>query len=371
MELNSILPNYQSWPYDIKEKLIKSIKNTELVCKKIKENIEKEFPIIDEVLRNLTEIYQTFLHQNDSEYLSKDKNFFYNHFFKKIPGQIDNNTSNDEFIKKIYNSIPSNFERNIDEIFYSILNNTQLENKIYTKGIIDLYKKQLIYKAHHDKNVNDEYINNAISVEKIKNIGENAIKIRQWLIVAKNFYFCINNGIRLYKTIQLSKKFERDNVYQKRLDKISEEFERYRSFKQLDKDDLFKSSEIIIDSFRKLEKIRNDLLYLIEDLKQKIDENNSKKEEDRSSYFYNGIKLFYNLCCFAANNNPNKFFNVLNTILAAYNMAITASDISYLNEIIDQLIQVLKDSYTKKIEVEEEMKLLYKPTLELRKAYPK
>ena len=218
-ELSSILPNYSSWPDDVKEKLMKPIINTQLVCKEIKEKIEKEYPDIDAVLKNLTKIYKIFSEIKDVEYLTKNKNIYYNYFLngflEKINKNISFNISFTEFINITKNSIPKNFELDGDKIFHLILN--LVVNKENIKGIIELYKKVSDDKSIHIENINEEYIDNIISIKNLTNMVETT---KQWLIVAKNFYYCIYRGQKLYETIQLYKKLGGDNEYQKRLDKI-------------------------------------------------------------------------------------------------------------------------------------------------------
>ena len=370
-ELSSILPNYSSWPNNIKKKLIKSIKNIKLVCKEIKKKIEKEYQDIDAVLKNLTKIIEIFSAIKDDEYLAKNKNFYYNYFFKGILEKTNKNISINEIINITINSIPKNFESQMDSIFYSILGTIKYVNKENTKGIIELYKKKLVYKSLHIENISQEYIDNIISIKDININDEITEKQKQWSIVAKNFIYCIYRGVRLYEAIQSSKKLGGDNEYQKKLDEISEEFEMYRNSKQLEQDDLIKSSEIIIASIKKLEKIRQDLLNLIGDLKKKINENINKKKEDFGSMLYNGLSAIFDIYSIVATDNPFKIFTAYNALLSTSNAVMAGLDISYLNEILDGLTEILGDSYNKKDEIEKEIKLLKRNELELRKAYPK
>lgn len=86
--LSSNIPNYSSWPNDVKNKLIKLIQNSQLISEKMKEKIETEYKDVDKVLKKLSKIKKEFFNENnnDEENLKNEKKYLKNEnvFFKDI-----------------------------------------------------------------------------------------------------------------------------------------------------------------------------------------------------------------------------------------------------------------------------------------------
>ena len=376
-KLSSILPNYSSWDDNFKQQILILIRNINLNNEEIKKTIEKELPEIHEILNDLVRIHQEFLPKSYNEYLNKNQNLF-NDYFQKF-SEYQNKPFSEEIKEKIFqklyqeviNFVPDYFEKDLKGIIKSILKGTKLVHKANLEGVIELYLEDSVDEHLPSENGNIEYNDNKTSIENKGKIDENSIKLQQWVKVAIHFIHCINSGKKLYDTIQLSKNIKGDNEYQKRLNEITKEFERFQKSKLLDEDDIFESSKIIKNLINNLENIRIKLLKLIKDLKEEIEENENKKNKDWYNIIGEALNIGYNIYSIITTENPLKYFNYIDAILSLSNIAITGVDISYLNGIIYSLEEVYNDSIDKNKLIENEMISLNNTELEINKAYPK
>lgn len=391
-KLSSTLPNYESWPENCKEDLIKLIKNTELISgKEIKNKIKDEYIEIDKILKKLTSIKQTFSADKDEEYLTKNDEFlnkeidkFYNCLIKNSEGEKNRKLTNEEKekIRKEINQEKNDFaemspylDDNIDIIMDSII-------FLVTNGVGNFKsQKDLInavtgsYKDDWDESgslgeffddddysdLDEEYYDNNQETDQSEK------ELKQWLSVAKNAVGCFHKGYKMFQTINLSKKIITDNEYRAKLDKISEDFKEYQNSKRLDEKDPIKNLKILNDSIDKIEKIRERLLQLIENLKIEIDKNINKKKGIIGNIFYQVFKLGQNIFHFAITKNP---IHLINIGLNVTSIVFCGIDISYTNDIIDEIIKVLKDAKVKQKEIENELESLHTKCSEIKKAYP-
>ena len=391
-KLSSTLPNYESWPENCKEDLIKLIKNTELISsKEIKNKIKDEYIEIDKILKKLTSIKQTFSADKDEEYLTKNDEFlnkeidkFYNCLIKNSEGEKNRKLTNEEKekIRKEINQEKNDFaemspylDDNIDimmeSIIFSVTNGAgnfkSLKDLI--NGVTGAYKDDWdefgspgeFFDDDDYSDLDEEYYDDN------QEAGESDKEAKEWLSVAKNFISCFHKGYKMFQTINLSKKIIEDNKYRAELDKISEDFTEYQNSKRLDEKDPIKNLKIINDSIDKIEKIRDRLLKLIEKLKIEIDKNINKKKGIIGNIICQVVKLGKNIFDFSITKNP---IHLINIGLNVTSIVFCGIDMSYTNDIIDEIIQVLKDAKVKQKEIETELESLHTKCSELKKAYP-
>ena len=391
-KLSSTLPNYESWPENFKEDLIKLIKNTELISsKEIKNKIKDEYIEIDKILKKLTSIKQTFSADKDEEYLTKNDEFlnkeidkFYNCLIKNSEGEKNRKLTNEEKekIRKEINQEKNDFaemspylDDNIDimmeSIIFSVTNGAgnfkSLKDLI--NGVTGAYKDDWdefgspgeFFDDDDYSDLDEEYYDDN------QEAGESDKEAKEWLSVAKNFISCFHKGYKMFQTINLSKKIIEDNKYRAELDKISEDFTEYQNSKRLDEKDPIKNLKIINDSIDKIEKIRDRLLKLIEKLKIEIDKNINKKKGIIFNIICQVVKLGKNIFDFSITKNP---IHLINIGLNVTSIVFCGIDMSYTNGIIDEIIQVLKDAKVKQKEIETELESLHTNCSELKKAYP-
>lgn len=197
-------------------------------------------------------------------------------------------------------------------------------------------------------------------------------ELKEWIKVATNFVFCVHKGFQMFQTINLSKKIvnKNKNIYRKSLDDISEEFDDYQNSKRLYEKDPIKNLLIIKESIAKIKEIRGKLLILIKKLKKEIDENINKKRGIIGNIIYQIIKLGENLFILTFTKDASKFMNILNIGFEITNIVFSGIDMSYTNDIIDELIKILKEAKEKKKEVESEIKSLNQNFIDIKKGYP-
>lgn len=111
-------------------------------------------------------------------------------------------------------------------------------------------------------------------------------------------------------------------------------------------------------------------MILIEKLKKEIDKNINKKRGIIGNIIYQIYKLGENLISLTFTKDASKFINILNIGIEITNIVFSGIDISYTNDIIDELIKILKEAKEKKKEIESEIKSLNQNFLEIRKGYP-
>ena len=391
-KLSSTLPNFSSWPNNIKKDVIKLIKDTELIsCKEIKETIKNECKEIDKILRKLTDIKQNFSADYDEEYLSKnddvlseDIETICNCIIKDstidniILTNEDKNKIKQEIIKQknVFNAISPYFKGDIelllDTLIFGFLTCSKCfennDNKTLVKKVAtikELYKDDC--KKEHDGCCDVSKDENCNSNSNCEQKDENKKELNEWLNVAKNFLCCAYRGYKMYQTINLSKKIINENKYRIELDKIYEKFKECQSSKRLDKKDPIKNLEIINTYIDKIEKIRKELLELIEKLKKEIDKNINKKKGVIGSIIFQVIKLAKNIFEFSVTKNPIHFINIG---LDVFGIVFAGVDLSYRNDIIDEIIKTLKDAKAKQKEIENEIESLIEDVSEIKKAYP-
>ena len=305
-KLSSTLPNFSSWPSNIKKDIIKLIKNTDInSCEEIKNIIKHEYIEVDRILKKLTNIKQNFSSDNDEEYLSKNDDILsedieavFNCIINSSKSENINLTDEDrneirqEIIKQksVFNAISPYLQGDIELLldtiisflltgskFFknNIINNKSLANKVVT--IKELYKDDWEKERGEcfDFSKEDEFNLNS-DCEKS---GENKIESNEWINVAKNFLCCVYRGYKMFKTIDLSEKIIKENKYRIKLDKIYKKFKECQSSKRLDKTNPIENLKIINNYIDEIEKIRQELLELIEKLKEEIDTNIDKKKE--------------------------------------------------------------------------------------------
>lgn len=73
---------------------------------------------------------------------------------------------------------------------------------------------------------------------------------------------------------------------------------------------------------------------------------------------------------FLTYKNPSHIINILNIGIEAANIVCSGIEISYTNDIIDGLIEILKDANKKRKEVENEINSLHDQTSNIKKGYP-
>ena len=197
-------------------------------------------------------------------------------------------------------------------------------------------------------------------------------ELMEWLSVAKNFTYCIYRGYQLYQTINLSKKIigKENNEYRKRLNTISNKFAECQNSKRLYENDPIENLEIINKSIDELNKARDELLELIEDLKKNIDENVNKKKGIIGNIIFQVLKIGGGLFTLTVKKDPSKLIDLLNITFEISNIFISGMDLSYTNAIIDELIKILKEAKAKKKEIETELKSLNEKCVRIRKGYP-
>lgn len=392
-KLSSTLPNYESWPNNFKEDLIKLIKSTELISgKEIKNKIKDEYIKIDKILKKLTNIKQTFSADKDEEYLTKNDKFvskeidkFYNCLIKNSEDKKIKKLTNEEEekIKQNINQEKNDYvemspylDENIDAIMEAIifLATKDLGNFKSSKDIINAVAES--YKDDWDEfgslDNYDDYDDDDSDLDEEfyddnQKSDESDKELKEWLGVAKNFVVCFHKGYKMFQTINLSKKIIKDNKYRAELNKISEDFKDYQNSKRLDEKDPIKNIKIINDSIDKIEEIRDRLLKLIEKLKIEIDRNVNKKKGIFKNIICQVFKLGMNIYDFSKTLNP---IHLINIGLNVTSTVFCGIDMSYTNDIIDEIIKVLKDAKVKQKEIETELESLHTKCSEIKKAYP-
>ena len=384
-KLSSTLPNYSSWPNNIKQDLIRLIKNTQMIsAKEIKDKIKDEYVGIDKILKKLAGIQKTFKKDNDENYLSndnvlyKDINQIYNSI-KKSKGKKKDLTKED--IKKIkeaqnqqkmdYLDISPYLSDNTGLIFDSIL--LLISQKIYPSDPINeedaLYQLKNICLDDWDDNFDFDI--DILDDEQNGNvIGDEFKELKEWVEVGKNFLTCVYRGYQMFQTINLSKKIIKENKYRTKLNEISDKLSEYQNSKRLYENDPIENVAILKQSIDKISEIRDNLLNLIEELKKEIDQNLNKKRGNIGNIIYQIIKIGENIVNLAVTKDPSKFINILSIGFEISTIVFCGIDISYTNDILDELIKLLKEAKQKQKKVEEEIKSLHQKYSEIKKAYP-
>lgn len=384
-KLSSTLPNYSSWPNNIKQDLIRLIKNTQMIsAKEIKDKIKDEYVGIDKILKKLAGIQKTFKKDNDENYLSndnvlyKDINQIYNSI-KKSKGKKKDLTKED--IKKIkeaqnqqkmdYLDISPYLTDNTGLIFDSIL--LLISQKIYQNDPINeegaLYQLKNICLDDWDDNFDFDI--DILDDEQNGNvIGDEFKELKEWVEVGKNFLTCVYRGYQMFQTINLSKKIIKENKYRTKLNEISDKLSEYQNSKRLYENDPIENVAILKQSIDKISEIRDNLLNLIEELKKEIDQNLNKKRGNIGNIIYQIIKIGENIVSLAVTKDPSKFINILSIGFEISTIVFCGIDISYTNDILDELIKLLKEAKQKQKKVEEEIKSLHQKYSEIKKAYP-
>lgn len=171
----------------------------------------------------------------------------------------------------------------------------------------------------------------------------------------------------MFQTINLSKKIIKENKYRKQLDIISKKFNDYQNNKRLYEDNPIKNINIINESIDEIEKIRDELLQLMENLKKEIDKTINHKKSIIGNIIYQIFKLDKNIYEFHTTKNP---IMLLNIGLDITSIVFCGIDYSYTNDIIDEIIKVLKDAKIKQKEIENEIESLNKKFSDMKKVYP-
>lgn len=339
---------------------------------------------IDKILKKLAGIQKTFKKDNDENYLSndnvlyKDINQIYNSI-KKSKGKKKDLTKED--IKKIkeaqnqqkmdYLDISPYLTDNTGLIFDSIL--LLISQKIYPSDPINeedaLYQLKNICLDDWDDNFDFDI--DILDDEQNGNvIGDEFKELKEWVEVGKNFLTCVYRGYQMFQTINLSKKIIKENKYRTKLNEISDKLSEYQNSKRLYENDPIENVAILKQSIDKISEIRDNLLNLIEELKKEIDQNLNKKRGNIGNIIYQIIKIGENIVSLAVTKDPSKFINILSIGFEISTIVFCGIDISYTNDILDELIKLLKEAKQKQKKVEEEIKSLHQKYSEIKKAYP-
>ena len=379
-KLNSTLKNYKFWPENIKKDLIKLIKITELSsAQEIKNKIKDEYIEVDRILKKLTAIKKTFKKEENDDYFSKNDNVLgkdIDKIFKYINDkskdknqqltekdkqkiQKDMNEQKKEFVD-ISPYLQENLDIVIDTIAYTITkkfsNNKYINDE--AQGLIENYLDDEDNFWDDDDDDNDEQQDN----------NEENEELMEWMSVAKNLVSCIYRGYQMHQTIKLTEKIT--NRYRADLQKISLDFSNYQNSKRFDKNDPIKNLKIIDDSLDKIEEIRGRLLIFIEGLKKEIDNKIDRKKGLIGNIFYQIFKIGQNVFTLVATKNPKHIINIINIGIEVTNIVCSGIDLSYTNDIIDELIKILKDAKTKQKEIEDEIVSLDDQCSKIKKVYP-
>ena len=105
-------------------------------------------------------------------------------------------------------------------------------------------------------------------------------------------------------------------------------------------------------------------------MKKEIDTNIRRKKGLIGNIIYQAVKIGTNICNLVATKNPNYFINIINIVIEAADITFSGIDISYTNDFIDKLIEILKDAKQKRKEVENEINSLQEQTSRIKKGYP-
>lgn len=256
-----------------------------------------------------------------------------------------------ESFNDLSNQMKLNYMRDIDDSFYD--------------GGDDYFSDE-----DDDDYIDDCYNNDENPNSEQKKNQENEKEIMEWMKVAKNFTFCIYRGYKMYQTINLTKKFVKKNIYRTELNNISSNFNEYQNSKRFDKNDPKKNMEIINEYIDKIEEIRKRLMKLIENLKKEIDKNINKKRGIFCNIIYQIFKLSGSLFKLAVEKDPTKIINIINIGIGVANLTFSGIELSFTNEIIDELINILKEAKKKKKEIKDEINSLNEKALEIKKVYP-
>ena len=387
-KLDSTLTNFKYWPENIKRDLIKLIKSTELSSsKEYIRKIKDEYAEIDKTLKKLTNIKMSFTKDDDDdEYYKKNDNVFgkdidkiFEYFNKNSKDKNKELTEKDKQKiqkkikkqKKEYADSSPNFQDNFDlvieGVLFGVLKGLGIKNpKEEIFGLKKLYEEENF--DNDDYSFND-WDDEDYDEDDEPNEGNDEEKeMKEWVSVAKNFAFLINRGYQTYQTIQLSKNLMEE--YSTDLEKISKDFEEYNNSKRFCENNPLENLKIINESIEKVEKIRERLLDFIEKLKKEIDSNIGRKKGLIGNIIWQVVKIGSNICDLVVTKNPNHIVNILNIGLEAANIVCSGIGLSYTNDIIDGLIEILKDANKKRKEVENEINSLHDQTEKLKKGYP-
>lgn len=234
-------------------------------------------------------------------------------------------------------------------------------------SIINSYYDELDYSEDLDSGFENDDLEEQYYKDEQKKNDDYDNGLKEWIGVAKNFVNCIYRGYRMFQTINLSKKIIKENKYRKQLDIISKKFNDYQNNKRLYEDDPIKNINIINESIDEIEKIRDELLQLMENLKKEIDKNINHKKSIIGNIIYQIFKLGKNIYEFHTTKNP---IMLLNIGLDITSIVFCGIDYSYTNDIIDEIIKVLKDAKIKQKEIENEIESLNKKFSDMKKVYP-
>ena len=385
-KLNSTLPNFKYWPENIKKDLIILIKSTELSSSKEYIRIIKdEYVEVDKTLKKLINIKNTFKKDDDDEYYKKNDNVFgkdidkiFEYFNQNSKDKNKQLTEKDkQKIQKEINQqkndyvdispyLQENFDAIIDGVIFSVMKKLGVKSpKKEALGVSKSYENE-----HFDDDSLDDCVYEDSDDDDDDYNGEGKDndeekEMKEWLSVAKNFALLVYRGYQTYQTIQLSKKLIGE--FKAELESISKDFEEYQNSKRFCKNNPSENLKIINESIEKNEKIRNRLLDFIKKLKKEIDSNIKRKKDLLVIYFIKYLKLVQ---IFLTYKNPSHIINILNIGIEAANIVFSGIEISYTNDIIDGLIEILKDANKKRKEVENEINSLHDQTSNIKKGYP-
>ena len=399
-KLSSSLPNYSSWPNDIKKDLLEIIKKTQLVSINIINKIKDEYKEVDRVLQRLANIKKEFSAEDNDEYLTKNNNVLskdiekiYNYMNQNSKGKKRKLTDEEKAKiqkdikqqKKDFEDISPYLQDNLDCAFDMIVsfivkewNSSESFNDLsnqmkvnYMRDNDDLFYDNDFFSYEDDDDYFDDCYNDDENPNSEQNQNqENLKEIMEWIEVAKNFVFCIYRGYKMFQTINLAKKFIKENIYRTELNEISSKFNEYQISKRFDKNDPKKNLKIINEYIDKIEIIRKQLLNLIKKLKKEIDKNIKKKKGILGNIIYQIFKLGGNIFKVAITKDPTKIIDIINIGIGVANLTFSGIELSLSNEIIDELINILKDAKKKQKEIENEINSLNEKALEIRKVYP-
>jgi hypothetical protein len=386
-KLNSTLPNFKYWPENIKKDLIILIKSTELSSsKEYIRKIKDEYVEVDKTLKKLINIKNTFKKEDDDEYYKKNDNVFRKDIDKFI--QYFNKNSKDknkqltekdiQKIQKEHNQqkneyvdnspyLQENVEAIIDVVIFGVMKKLGIKNiKEEAPGLILNYQNE-----NYDYDFFDDWDEDSYDedYEEEGNDNDEEKEMAEWFSVAKNFALLIYRGYQTYQTIKLSEKLIGER--RSELEKISSDFQEYQNSKRFSKNNPSENLKIINESIKKVEEIRKRLLEFIEKLKKEIDSNINKKKGIFGNIFYQAIKIGSSIFNLVVTKNPTHIINILNIGIGVANIVCSGIEISYINDIIDGLIEILKDANKKRKEFEKEINSLHDQTSNIKKGYPK
>ena len=385
-KLDSTLSNFKYWPENIKKDLIILIKSTELSSsKEYIRKIKDEYVEVDKTLKKLINIKKTFKKEDDEYYKKNDNVFgkdidkFIEYFNKNSKDKNKQLTEKDkQKIQKEINQqkkefvdispyFQDNFDSVIDGVLFGVMKKIGIKNpKEEVSGLIQCYENENSDADSFDYWDNEDSDDDEQDDKNQEDDEEKEIK--EWLSVAKNFAILLYRGYQTYQTIQLSKKLIGERRAE--LESISTDFEEYQNSKRFYKNNPSENLKIINENIEKIEKIRERLLNFIEKLKKEIDSNINKKKGLIGNIIYQVIKIGSNIFDLVVTKNPNHIINILNIGIEAANIVCSGVSISYTNDIIDGLIEILKDANKKHKEIENEINSLHGQTSNTKNGYP-